>query len=246
LTNTVPDEVAIQLEALGIRRDTYGLKPVPRIQKFIAQRLGEASREVPSFPLTTHVRLDALIEERRRYNEANAARVSVNDLVVKACAQALIAVPIVNSSFTALGIVAHHHADISVAVATDGGLMTPIIRAADTKSVAEISAETRDLAARARIGKLQPDEYVGGTFTVSNLGMFGVTSFASIINPPQSAILSVGAAEQRVVVTDDGFAAQTMMTVTVTCDHRIIDGAAGAKWLGDLRARIEQPEPLLA
>jgi pyruvate dehydrogenase E2 component (dihydrolipoamide acetyltransferase) len=246
LTSAIAEDVAAQLETLGIRRDTYVLKPVPRIQKFIAQRLGEASREVPSFPLTANIALDALLGARQRYNEGREQRISVNDLVVKACALALLEVPVVNSSFTALGLVTHNHADISVAVATDGGLMTPIVRAADTKTVAEIAAETRDLSARARIGKLQPDEYVGGTFTVSNLGMFGISSFASIINPPQSAILSVGAAEQRVVVKEGGFVAETMMTVTMTCDHRIIDGAAGAKWLGDLRKRLEQPEQLLA
>lgn len=246
MTQAVSDEIATQLETLGIRRDTYSLKPTPRLQKFIAQRLGEAAREVPSFPLLANLPLDALLDARKRYNEGRSQGVSINDLIVKACALALIEVPVVNSSFTPLGLVAHHHADISVAVATDIGLMTPIVRSADTKTVAEIGAETRDLSARARLGKLQPDEYVGGTFTVSNLGMFGVTSFASIINPPQSAILSVGAGERRVVPVDNGYATATMMTVTITCDHRIIDGAAGAKWLADLRSRIEHPEPLLA
>ena len=246
MTQPISDAVVAQLEALGIRRDTYALKPVPRLQKFIAQRLAEASREVPSFPLLANLRLDALLEQRKRYNAGREQSVSINDLIVKACALALIEVPVVNSSFTPLGLVAHHHADISVAVATDAGLMTPIVRAADTKTVAEISAETRELGARARAGKLQPDDYVGGTFTVSNLGMFGVTSFGSIINPPQAAILSVGAGERRVVPRDDGYTTETMMTVTLTCDHRIIDGAAGAKWLSDLRARIEQPEQLLA
>jgi pyruvate dehydrogenase E2 component (dihydrolipoamide acetyltransferase) len=246
VTSPISEDIAAQIEGLGIRRDTYSLKPAPRLQKFIAQRLTEAARDIPTFPLTMHVALDALLAARQAYNEGHEQRISVNDLVVKACALALIDVPVVNSSFTALGIVSHHHADISIAVATDLGLMTPIVRSADTKSVAQISAETRDLSARARIGKLQPDEYVGGTFTVSNLGMFGISSFGSIINPPQSAILSVGAGEQRVVVENGAFVARTMMTVTVTCDHRIIDGAAGAKWLADLRGRIEQPEQLLA
>lgn len=244
MTSPISEEVVAQLESLGIRRDTYALKPVPRLQKFIAQRLTEAARDVPAFPLSMHVALDALMAARQRFNEGREQRVSVNDLVVKACALALADVPVVNSSFTPVGLVAHAHADISVAVATDAGLMTPIVRAADIKTVADIAAEIRDLSARARIGKLQPDEYVGGTFTVSNLGMFGVTSFGSIINPPQAAILSVGAGEERVVVEDGGFVARTMMTVTVTCDHRIIDGAAGARWLAALRGRIEQPDAL--
>ena len=246
MTQTVSDDVAAQLEALGIRRDSYVLRPVPRIQKFIAQRLGEASREVPSFPLSGHVRLDALMAARARHNEGRAERVSVNDLVVKAAALALMEVPVVNTSFTAHGLVAHSHADISIAVATDGGLMTPIVRGADGKSVDEIAAATRALGTKARAGRLQPDDYVGGTFTVSNLGMFGVSSFASIINPPQSAILSVGAGEERVVARDGGFATETLMTVTLTCDHRIIDGAAGARWLGAFRDRIEAPEQLFA
>lgn len=246
MTQPVSDDIANQLEAIGIRRDSYALKPAPRLQKFIAQRLTEAARDVPTFPLLTNLRLDPLLAERKRYNEGRAQGVSINDLIVKACALALIEIPVVNSSFTPAGIVTHHHADISVAVATDAGLMTPIVRSADTKSVDEIAAEVRDLGARARSGKLQLDEYVGGTFTVSNLGMFGVTSFGSIINPPQSAILSVGAGERRVVPRGDGYATETMMTVTITCDHRIIDGAAGARWLADLRVRIEQPEPLFA
>ncbi|WCT73034.1 2-oxo acid dehydrogenase subunit E2 [Sphingomonas naphthae] len=244
MNQPIADDIVAQLEALGIRRDTYALKPTPRIQKFIAQRLGEAAREVPSFPLTMHVRLDALLAARKGWNAGHDARVSVNDLLVKASAASLMALPAVNSSFTPVGLVAHRHADISIAVATDGGLMTPIVRAADTKSVTDISAETRDLAARARIGRLQPDDYVGGTFTVSNLGMFGVSSFGSIINPPQSAILSVGAAEERVVSRGGGFVAETMMTLTMTCDHRIIDGATGARWLADLRDRLEAPDAL--
>jgi pyruvate dehydrogenase E2 component (dihydrolipoamide acetyltransferase) len=246
VTQTISDDVAAQLEALGIRRGGYTLRPVPRVQKYIAQRLGEASREVPSFPLTTNIRVDALLDARRRFNEAAHTRVSVNDLVVKACAMSLVAMPAVNSSFTPVGIVTHDHADISVAMATDGGLMTPIVRAADTKSVAQIADDIRELGGRAKTGRLQPDDYVGGTFTVSNLGMFGVASFGSIINPPQSAILSVGAAEPRVVPRGSEIVVETMMTVTMTCDHRIIDGATGAKWLADLRARIEDPAQLVA
>jgi pyruvate dehydrogenase E2 component (dihydrolipoamide acetyltransferase) len=246
LTTPVADDVAAQLESLGIRRETYDLRPTPRIQKFIAQRLQDAARDVPSYPLNMHIRLDALMAARKVYNDAQGLKISVNDLVVKAAALALIEVPAVNSSFTPVGLVSHHHADISVAVATDIGLVTPIVRAADTKSLADISVETRELSGRAKIGKLQPDEYVGGTFTVSNLGMFGISSFGSIINPPQAAILSVGAGEARAVVRDGQLASETVMTVTLTCDHRIIDGATGAKWLAAFRTMLEQPDALLA
>jgi pyruvate dehydrogenase E2 component (dihydrolipoamide acetyltransferase) len=239
------DDVVAQLESLGIRRDSYDLRPTPRIQKLIAQRLQEAARDVPSFPLTMHIRLDALLAARKAHNEAQGLKISVNDLVVKASALALIEVPAVNSSFTPVGIVAHHHADISVAVATDIGLVTPIVRAAETKSLADISAETRELGGRAKLGKLLPDEYVGGTFTVSNLGMFGIANFGSIINAPQAAILSVGAGEERAVVRDGQLASETGMTVTMTCDHRIVDGATGARWLAAFKAKIEQPAALL-
>jgi pyruvate dehydrogenase E2 component (dihydrolipoamide acetyltransferase) len=135
----------------------------------------------------------------------------------------------------------HHHADVAMAVAIDGGLITPIIRAAETKGLAEIATETKDLAARARARKLKPEEFQGGTFSVSNLGMFGIKAFASIINEPQGAILSVGAGEKRAVVRGDAIVVATMMTVTLTCDHRVVDGAIGARWLQAFKAMIEDP-----
>ena len=154
--------------------------------------------------------------------------------------------PDANASYTPEGIALHRHADIAMAVAIDGGLITPIIRAAETKGLAQISKEAKDLAERARSGKLKPDEYQGGTFSVSNLGMFGIKSFASIINEPQGAILSVGAGEKRAVVKGDQVAAATVMTVTLTCDHRVVDGAIGAKWLQAFKPLIEDPLTMLA
>ena len=188
------EEVAAKLEALAIRRGTYTLEPLNRIQKFIAARLTEAARDIPVFPLSMDIPVDALLALRSKYNEANGSRISVNDLMIKASALALREVPAVNSSYTPLGVVRHRHADIAVAVATDSGLMTPIVFAAEEKGIALISTEAQDLKERARAQRLKPDEYVGGTFSISNLGMFGIKSFASIINPPHAAILSIGAA----------------------------------------------------
>jgi pyruvate dehydrogenase E2 component (dihydrolipoamide acetyltransferase) len=239
------EEVAAKLEALAIRRGTYTLEPLSRIQKFIAARLTEAARDIPTFPLTMDIAVDTLLALRLRYNEANSSRISVNDFMIKACALALQEVPAVNSSYTPLGLVRHRHADIAVAVATDFGLMTPIVFAAEEKGIAQISAEAQDLRERARAQRLQADEYVGGTFTVSNLGMFGVTSFASIINPPHAAILSIGAAKAS-LVAGEPLRSITSINVTLTCDHRVIDGVIGAKWLNALRGVLEQPDGLVS
>lgn len=240
----VSDEVVAQLEGLGIRRGTYTVEPVNRVQKFIAARLTEAARDIPTFPLTVDIAIDTLLSVRADFNAANSSRVSVNDLIIKACALALKEVPAVNSSYTPLGMVRHNHADISVAVATDSGLITPIVRMAEAKSITQISAEARDLSERARARKLQADEYTGGTFTISNLGMFGITSFGSIINPPHAAILSIGAGKPTAVVESGEIRVATMMNVTMTCDHRAIDGAIGANWLKVFRRLIEQPKQL--
>jgi pyruvate dehydrogenase E2 component (dihydrolipoamide acetyltransferase) len=241
----VAEEVAAKLEALAIRRGTYTLEPLNRIQKFIAVRLTEAARDIPTFPLSVDIAVDALLALRLRYNEANGSRISVNDFLIKACALALQEVPAVNSSYTPLGFARHRHADIAVAVATDLGLMTPIVFAAEEKGIARISAEAQDLRERARTQRLQADEYTGGTFTVSNLGMFGITSFASIINPPHAAILSIGTARPS-LVAGEPLRAVTSINVTLTCDHRVIDGVIGAKWLNALRGLLEQPDRLVS
>ncbi|HEY4029407.1 MAG TPA: 2-oxo acid dehydrogenase subunit E2, partial [Caulobacteraceae bacterium] len=205
-------------------------------------------RDIPHFPLTIDLEIDRLLEARQRINGllGNDVRISVNDIVIRAAAIALKKVPEANASFTPEGIALHKHADIAMAVAIDGGLITPIIRAAETKGLAQISNEAKDLAGRARAGKLKPEEFQGGTFSVSNLGMFGIRSFASIINEPQGAILSVGAGEKRAVVRGDQIVAATVMTVTLTCDHRVVDGAIGARWLQAFKPLIEDPLTMLA
>jgi pyruvate dehydrogenase E2 component (dihydrolipoamide acetyltransferase) len=240
----ITDDVAAKLETLAIRRGTYTLEPLNRVQKFIAARLTEAARDIPTFPMSMDIAVDTLLALRLRYNEAHGSRISVNDFMIKACALALQEVPAVNSSYTPLGLVRHRHADIAVAVATDFGLMTPIVFAAEERDIASISAEALDLRERARTQRLQPDEYTGGTFTVSNLGMFGITSFASIINPPHAAILSIGAAKPS-LLAGEPLRSVTSINVTLTCDHRVIDGAIGAKWLNAFRGILEQPDRLV-
>jgi len=170
----------------------------------------------------------------------------VNDLVIKAAAIALIRAPDANASYTPEGIARHHHADIAVAVAVDGGLITPIVRQAEAKGVGQIAREMKDLAERARARKLKPEEYQGGTFSISNLGMYGIRSFASIINEPHGAILSVGAGEKRPVVRDGELAVATVMTVTLTCDHRVVDGAIGARFLSAFKVLVEDPVTMIA
>ena len=237
-------ELVGRLERLGIMRDRYDLKPLDRVQKFIAQRLTEASRDVPTFPLEMNIELDALLAARADFNSKGGAKVSVNDLLIKAAATTLKTVPQVNVSFTPDGVVHHHFADVAVAVATDVGLVTPIIREAETKSVAEIAEAMKDLAARARAFKLKPDEYTGGSFSVSNLGMYGISRFGSIINPPHAAIVSIGAGEERVIVKNKQPTVATMMSAVLTCDHRVVDGANGSKWLAAFKQLLEAPAPL--
>jgi pyruvate dehydrogenase E2 component (dihydrolipoamide acetyltransferase) len=208
----------------------------------------ESFRDVPHFPLTVDIEIDALLAARLKINgvlERDGVKVTLNDMVIKAAAAALKKVPQANASFTPSGIALHHHADISVAVAVEGGLITPIVRAAETKGLSQIAIEMKDLSERARTRKLKPEEFQGGTFSVSNLGMFGVKSFASIINEPQGAILSVGAGEPRPVARAGALAIATVMTVTLTCDHRVVDGAIGARWLSAFKAMIEDPIVML-
>ncbi len=239
----------LSLEQMGIKPGSYDLVPLDGMRKVIAKRLTDSFRDIPHFPLTMDLEIDRLLETRARINgllEKEGVKVSVNDLVIKAAAVALKRVPEANASFTPEGIALHHHADIAMAVAIDGGLITPIIFQAETKGLAQIAKESKDLAARARDRKLKPEEFQGGTFSVSNLGMFGIRSFSSIINEPQGAILSVGAGEKRAVVHGDALAVATVMTVTLTCDHRVVDGAIGARWMQAFKALIEDPVTMLA
>jgi pyruvate dehydrogenase E2 component (dihydrolipoamide acetyltransferase) len=237
------------LEQLGIAPGSYDLVPLTGMRKVIAKRLTESFRDIPHFPLTIDLEIDNLLAARTKINallEKEGVKISVNDIVIKASAMALKRVPAANASFTPEGIALHHDADIAMAVAIDGGLITPIIRAAQTKGLAQIAKETKDLAARARAGKLAPQEFQGGTFSVSNLGMFGIKSFSSIINEPQGAILSVGAGEQRPVVKNGQLAIATVMSVTLTCDHRVVDGGVGAEFIQAFKAFIDDPATMLA
>ena len=236
------------LARYGIAADRYDVIKADGITKIAAKRLSESFRDIPHFPLNVDCRIDALLDFRKRINEAagEGVKVSVNDILIKAAGLALKRVPAANASWIEDGRIAlHKHADVSMAVAIEGGLITPIIFDADTKGLVQISEESKDLAARARNRKLKPEEFQGGTFSLSNLGMFGIQSFASIINPPQGMILSVGAGEQRPVVKDGALAIATVMTVTLTCDHRVVDGATGAKWIAAFRTFVEDPMTML-
>jgi len=243
-----PHRQVLSLEQMGIPAGSYGVVPLNGMKKTIARRMTESFRDVPHFPLSIDLEIDRLLEARTRINamlEGEGVKVSVNDLVIKAAALALKRVPEANASYTPDGIAFHHHADVAMAVAVEGGLITPIIRAAETKGLTAIAKETKDLAERARTRKLKPEEFLGGTFSVSNLGMFGIKSFASIINEPQGAILSVGAGEKRPVARGDQLAVATVMSVTLTCDHRVVDGAIGARFLAAFKAMIEEPVTMI-
>ena len=242
-STTAPRQVQ-SLEQQGIAPGSYDLIPLDGMRKTVARRMTDSFRDVPHFPLNIDVEIDALLAARAKINamlEKSGGKVSVNDMVIKAAAIALMQVPEANASYTPEGIAMHHHADIAMAVAVPGGLITPIIRAAETKGLAAIAAEAKDLAERARTKKLKPEEFQGGTFSISNLGMFGIKSFASIINEPQGAILSVGVGEKRPVVRGDQLAVATVMSLTLTCDHRVVDGATGARFLAALKPLIEDP-----
>jgi len=239
----------LSLEQMGIAPGSYDLVPLDGMRRTIARRLSDSFRDVPHFPLTIDLEIDGLLAARTKLNallEKSGVKVSVNDFVLKASAMALKLVPEANASYTPDGIAMHHHADVAMAVAIDGGLITPIIRACETKGLAQIATESKDLAARARSRKLKPEEFQGGTFSVSNLGMFGIKSFASIINEPQGAIMSVGVGEQRPVVKNGVLAVATVMTVTLTCDHRVVDGAIGARFLQAFKSLLEDPVTMLA
>ncbi|QVQ25894.1 pyruvate dehydrogenase complex dihydrolipoamide acetyltransferase [Achromobacter deleyi] len=220
--------------------------PHTGMRRAIARRLTESKQNVPHFYLTVDCRMDALLALRSQANHGGAVKLSVNDFIVRAAALALREVPEVNASWHEDDIEYHAGADISVAVATDGGLVTPIVRDADVKSLSAIAGEIVELAGRAKINRLKPEEFNGGSLTVSNLGMYGISQFAAIINPPQAAILAVGAAERRPVVDENGqLAAATVMTVTLSADHRVVDGAVGARWLAAFRTLIENPVRIL-
>jgi len=217
------------------------------VRKVIARRLTESKQQIPHFYLTVDCELDALLKLRKELNERPGAtyKLSVNDLIIKATAIAIRQKPAVNAMWGGDKLYQFEDIDVSVAVAIDGGLVTPIIRRADQKGLATISAEMKELAVRARDGKLQPEEYQGGGFTISNLGMYGIKDFSAVINPPQACILAVGAGEQRPVVKNGALAIATVMTCTLSVDHRVVDGALGAEWLQAFQSLVEDPISLM-
>jgi pyruvate dehydrogenase E2 component (dihydrolipoamide acetyltransferase) len=221
------------------------------MRKVIARRLSESKATIPHFYVTMDIQIDALLKLRAELNAKSpkdgdgAFKLSVNDLVIKAAALTLKRVPKVNASWTEDNLVLFDDVDISVAVSIADGLITPIVRRADQKGLAAISNEMKDLAARAKSGKLKPEEFQGGGFSISNMGMYGVSDFAAIINPPQAAILAVSAGLQRPVVKDGALAVATVMTCTLSVDHRAVDGALGAEWMAEFKRIVEDPLSLM-
>ena len=225
---------------------------VSAIKRVTAQRLTESKQQVPHFYLTVDIRMDKCMDIRQTLNKqiaddksAAGAKISVNDFIVKASAKSLLAVPDANASWLGDKIRKYKKADISVAVQTERGLMVPIVRSACCLGLKSISSEVKALAGRAREGSLTPQDMTGGTFTISNLGMFGVKSFAAIVNPPQAAILAVGGARKEVVKTDAGYEEVLVMSATLSCDHRVVDGAVGAQWLAAFKGYLEDPMTML-
>ncbi len=248
LAKGASDEAVLKLFEEG----SYELVPHDGMRKTIARRLVESKQTVPHFYVSVDCELDALMALRAQLNSAAperdgkpAYKLSVNDMVIKAMALALRDVPDANVSWTEQAMVKHKHSDVGVAVSIPGGLITPIIRHAETKSLSAISNEMKDLGKRAKERKLKPEEYQGGTTSVSNMGMMGVKNFAAVINPPHATILAVGAGEQRVVVKNGEIAIVQAMTVTLSTDHRCVDGALGAELLGAFKRYIENPMGML-
>ncbi|WP_421694987.1 pyruvate dehydrogenase complex dihydrolipoamide acetyltransferase [Aestuariivirga sp.] len=243
------DEQVLKLFAEG----SYELVPHDSMRKVIAKRLTESKQTIPHFYVSVDVTIDQLLELRERVNlqapkdkEGKVLwKVSVNDFIIKAMAMALIKVPDANVSWTDAAMIHHKHADIGVAVSIPGGLITPVVRSAETKGLAQISNEMKDYAARARSRKLKPEEYTGGSASVSNMGMLNVKSFAAIVNPPQASILAIGSAERRPVVRGSEIKIEQQMTITLSTDHRCIDGALGAEFIGAIKAYLEEPGLML-
>lgn len=219
------------------------LIPVSSTRKVIASRLQQSMQDAPHFYLNMDIELNALLAARKSINGAqpDEAKVTINDLLIKCAAACLIKVPEVNSSWEGDHIRQWHHADIAVAVALDGGLVTPIVWQADQKSLTAVSGEVKELVQKAQDGRLKREEFSGGSFTISNLGMFGISSFTAVINPPHGAILAIGAGREMPVVKDGAITTATMMTATLSCDHRVVDGAVGAKWMAEFKTIVENP-----
>ena len=226
----------------------YRDEPTSQMRRVIASRLTESIGPIPTFYLTVEIEMDNALELRKAINASGSddEKVSVNDIIIKAAAMALMKHSFVNASYQDKNIRFYNQADIGVAVAIDEGLITPVVRGANLKGIREISAEVKDLAAKAREKKLQPEQYTGATFSISNLGMFGIKEFTAIINPPESGIIAVGGAEPTPVVRNGEIAIRNIMHVTMSCDHRVVDGAKGAKFLQTFKQMLEQPAMMLA
>jgi pyruvate dehydrogenase E2 component (dihydrolipoamide acetyltransferase) len=243
----MPDDKILALYETG----SYETLPHDGMRRVIAQRLTQSKQTVPHFYMSVDCVLDTLLSARERINAAapkdgpKAYKLSVNDFVIKALALALQQVPAANATWTESGMLRHRHSDVGVAVAVEGGLFTPIIKHAELKTLGEISNEMKDLAARARNRRLAPHEYQGGTTSISNLGMYGIKAFDAVINPPHATILAVGAGEKRPVVVGSEVRVATIMTCTLSCDHRVVDGAIGAELLNAFRALMEDPVRML-
>lgn len=243
----IPDDKVLALYQQG----SYDIVPHDGMRRIIAERLTQSKQTIPHFYLTVDCRLDEMLRARVRMNATSPKsgsrvfKLSVNDFIVKALALALQQVPAANATWMNGGMLRHKSSDVGVAVAVEGGLFTPVIRHAELKSLSEISNEMKDLAERARKRRLAPHEYQGGTTSISNLGMFGIKSFDAVINPPHATILAVGAGEKRPVVTGDRIEISTVMSCTLSCDHRVVDGAVGADLLGAFRSYIEDPVRML-
>jgi pyruvate dehydrogenase E2 component (dihydrolipoamide acetyltransferase) len=248
LAQAMPDDKILALYAKG----SYEVVPHDGMRKVIAQRLTLAKQTIPHFYLTIECRIDNLLHARAQMNASapksgpRAFKLSVNDFVIKALALALIQVPTANVTWTEAGTLRHKYADIGVAVAIEGGLFTPIVRHAEAKSLSEISNEMKDLADRARKRRLAPHEYQGGTTSISNLGMYGIKTFEAVINPPHATILAIGTGEKRPIAENDRVEVATLMSCTLSGDHRVVDGAVGAELLNAFKMLIEEPVRMLA
>ena len=236
---------AAEPDSAGAARVGFTDAPVTGMRRAIARRLTESKTTVPHFYVTAHVRVDRLMALRTEVNEASSRKISVNDFVIKAVAAALVEVPAANAIWGGDHIRRFTGVDLAVAVAVDGGLLTPVLRNVETTSLMAVSAQVAELAERARAGKLRQEELEGGSFSISNLGMYGVDEFSAILNPPQAGILAVSAAKQQPVVENGALAVGTVMTVTLSADHRVIDGAVAAEWMAAFVRGIEHPVSLL-
>lgn len=229
--------------AVGV--ESYEDLPVTQMRKTIAKRLAESKFTAPHFYLTKEIKMDAVMDARKRMNEFSESKISVNDLVVKATALALKKHPNINSSWLGDKIRKNHHVHIGVAVAVEDGLLVPVVRFADSKSLSQIGSEVKDLAGKAKNKELQPKDWEGNTFTISNLGMFGIDEFTAIVNPPDACILAVGGSKETVIVENGEMKPGHVMKVTLSCDHRVVDGVTGAKFLQTFQELLEEPVRLL-